>query len=102
MVTTVELSVRTVLPAASWIVAVRVRPPPEARSAVEPDRAILAAPPATTLKVIGLPLPGARLPEVALIVTEPARTPVTDRVATPLAAVAVPRPLTVPAPVATS
>ena len=39
--TTVELSAVTVLPAASWIVAVSTRVAPEARSAVEPVRTIV-------------------------------------------------------------
>ena len=41
--TTVVLSAVTVLPAASWIVAVRTRVAPEARSAVEPVRTMSAA-----------------------------------------------------------
>ena len=48
--TTVELSDVTVLPAASWIVAVRTRVAPEVRLAVEPVRTMSAAAPCTTVK----------------------------------------------------
>ena len=48
--TTVVLSEVTVLPAASWIVAVRTRVAPEVRLAVEPVRTIWAAAPWTTVK----------------------------------------------------
>ena len=95
-VTTVELSAVTVLPAASWIVAVRTRVAPEVRLAVEPVRAMSAAAPWTTVKAPRVPVvsPAA----VASIVTEPTRAPVIVLVATPAAAVAVPVPVTVPAP----
>ena len=95
-VTTVELSDVTVLPAASWIVAVTTRVVPEVRSAVEPVIAICVAAPWTTVKAPSVPVvsPAA----VASIVTEPTRTPVIVFVATPFAAVALPLPLTVPAP----
>src|SRR5438270_13283691 len=53
----------------------------------------------TTRKLIGLPGPSARVPEVARIVIGPGMSPVTVSVATPPAAVALPlRPLTVPVP----
>ena len=48
--TTVELSEVTVLPAASWIVAVRTRVAPEVRLVVAPVRAMSAAAPWTTVK----------------------------------------------------
>ena len=94
--TTVELSDVTVLPAASWIVAVSTRVAPEARSAVEPVKAIWVAAPWTTEKAPSVPVvsPAA----VASIVTEPARAPVIVLVATPLEAVALPVPVTVPTP----
>ena len=94
--TTVVLSETTVLPAASWIVAVSTRVVPEVRSAVEPVRAMSAAVPWTTLNEPSVPVvsPAA----VASIVTEPARTPVIVLVATPLEAVALPVPVTVPVP----
>ena len=93
---TVELSEVTVLPAASWIVAVSTRVAPEVRSAVEPLSAIWAAAPWTTVNAPSVPVvnPAA----VASIVTGPARTPVIVLVATPLEAVALPVPETVPAP----
>ena len=84
------------LPAASWIVAVRTRVAPEVRLAVEPVRTIWAAAPGTTVKAPRVPV--VRPAEVASIVTEPARTPVIVLVATPAAAVALPVPVTVPAP----
>ena len=95
-VTTVVLSAVTVLPAASWIVAVRTRVAPEVRLVVAPVSAIWAAAPWTTVKAPRVPVvsPAA----VASIVTEPTRAPVIVFVATPLAAVAVPVPVTVPAP----
>ena len=90
------LSPVTVLPAASRIVAVRTRVAPEVRLAVEPVSAMSAAAPWTTVKAPRLPVvsPAA----VASIVTEPTSAPVIVLVATPLAAVALPVPLTVPAP----
>ena len=94
--TTVELSDVTVLPAASWRVAVSTRVAPEVRFAVEPLSAIWVAAPGTTSNELRVPVvsPAA----VASIVTVPARTPVIVFVATPLEAVALPAPLTVPAP----
>ena len=93
--TEVLLSEVTVLPAASWIVAVSAWLSPDA---VEPEcvSAIWAAAPWTTVKAPSVPVvsPAA----VASIVTEPTRLPVIVLVATPLAAVALPVPLTVPAP----
>ena len=94
--TTVELSEVTVLPAASWIVAVRSRVAPEVRLAVEPLSAIWVAAPWTTVKAPSVPV--VRPPAVACIVTEPTSAPVIVFVATPEAAVAVPVPVTVPAP----
>ncbi len=94
--TTVELSEVTVLPAASFRVAVRMRVEPEARSAVEAVRSIWAAPPAVTVKAPRVPV--VRPIAVASIVTEPASWPVTAFDATPAEAVAVPVPVTVPAP----
>ena len=95
-VTTVVLSEVTVLPAASWIVAVSTRVAPEVRLVVAPVSAIWAAAPWTTVKAPSVPVvsPAA----VASIVTEPTSAPVIVLVATPLAAVAVPVPVTVPAP----
>ena len=49
-VTTVVLSAVTVLPAASWIVAVRTRVAPEVRLVVAPVSAIWVAAPWTTVK----------------------------------------------------
>ena len=94
--TTVELSEVTVLPAASWIVAVSTRVAPEVRFVVEPVRAIWVAAPWTTVKAPRVPVvsPAA----VASIVTEPTRAPVIVLVATPAAAVSLPVPVTVPAP----
>ena len=94
--TTVVLSEVTVLPAASWIVAVSTRVVPEVRSAVEPVRAIWVAAPWTTVKAPRVPVVSPV--EVASIVTEPAGAPVIVLVATPAAAVALPVPVTVPAP----
>ena len=95
-VTTVVLSAVTVLPAASWIVAVSTRVAPEARLAVEPVSAMWAAAPWTTVKAPRVPVvsPAA----VASMVTEPASAPVTSswrrrRRRSPL-----PVPVTVPAP----
>ena len=93
---TVELSEATVFPAASWIVAVSTRVPPEDRFAVEPLSAICVAAPWTMLNEPSVPV--ASPPAVASMVTGPARTPVTVFVATPPEAVAVPVPLTVPLP----
>ena len=95
-VMTVELSAVTVLPAASRIVAVRTRVAPEVRLAVEPVRTMSAAAPWTTVKAPSVPVVSPA--EVASIVTEPASAPVIVFVATPLAAVALPVPVTVPAP----
>ena len=94
--TTVVLSEVTVFPAASLIVAVRTRLPPEVRLAVEPVRTMSAAAPWTTVKAPSVPV--VRPPDVASIVTEPTSAPVTVLVATPLEAVALPVPVTVPAP----
>ena len=84
------------LPAASWIVAVSTRFEPEARSAVEPVSTICAAAPWTTVNAPSVPVVSPA--DVASIVTGPTSTPVTVFVATPLEAVALPVPLTVPAP----
>ena len=95
-VTTVVLSEVTVLPAASWIVAVSTRVAPEVRLVVAPVSAIWVAAPWTTVKAPSVPV--VRPAAVASIVTEPTSAPVIVLVATPLAAVAVPVPVTVPAP----
>ena len=95
-VTTVLLSPVTVLPAASRIVAVRTRVAPDVRFVVAPVRTMSAAGPWTTVKAPSVPVVRPRA--VASIVTEPTSAPVTVFVATPLAAVAVPVPVTVPAP----
>ena len=58
------------LPAASWIVAVRTRVAPEARFVVEPVSAIWVAAPWTTVKAPRVPV--VRPAAVASIVTEPA------------------------------
>ena len=92
--TTVVLSAVTVLPAASWIVAVRTRVAPEVRFVVEPVSAIWAAAPWTTVKEPSVPVVRPRA--VASMTTGPTRAPVIVLVATPLAAVAVPVPVTVP------
>ena len=55
-VTTVVLSEVTVLPAASWIVAVRTRVAPEVRLVVEPVSAIWVAAPWTTVKEPSVPV----------------------------------------------
>ena len=55
-VTTVVLSEVTVLPAASWIVAVRTRVAPEVRLVVEPVSTIWAAAPWTTVKAPSVPV----------------------------------------------
>ncbi len=93
--TEVVLSPVTTLPAASLIVAVSSRVEPEVRLAVEPETAIWAAAPWTTTKLI---VPVLRPEEVASTTTVPATSPVTVLVATPLDAVAFPRPVTVPSP----
>ena len=95
-VTTVELSLAIVLPAASWTVAVSSRVEPETRSVVAEVSPIWLAAPWTTVKAPRVPVvsPAA----VASIVTGPARAPVIVLVATPLVAVALPVPVTVPAP----
>ena len=67
--TTVVLSEVTVLPAASWIVAVRTRVAPEVRLAVEPVRTMSAAAPWTTVNAPRVPV--VRPVAVASIVTEP-------------------------------
>ena len=95
-VTTVVLSDVTVLPAASWRVAVSTRVAPEVRLAVEPVCRIWVAAPWTTVKAPSVPV--VRPVAVASIVTEPTSTPVIVFVATPAVAVAVPVPVTVPAP----
>ena len=94
--TEVVLSAVTVFPAASCTVAVRTRVGPEARFAVAPVSASCAAAPWTTVKAPRVPVVSPL--EVACIETVPARTPVTVLVATPLEAVAVPVPQTVPVP----
>ena len=94
--TTVVLSEVTVLPAASWIVAVSTRVAPEVRLVVAPVSAIWVAAPWTTVKAPSVPV--VRPAAVASIVTEPTRAPVIVFVATPEAAVALPVPVTVPAP----
>ena len=96
--TTVELSEVTVLPAASWIVAVRTRVAPEVRVAVEPVSAIWVAAPWTMVNAPSVPVVSPVA--VASIVTEPTSWPVIVLVAMPAVAVAFPAPLTVPAPVA--
>ena len=95
-VTTVVLSEVTVLPAASWIVAVSTRVAPEVRLAVEPVSTISAAAPWTTVKAPSVPV--VRPAAVASIVTEPTSAPVIVFVATPLDGGALPVPVTVPAP----
>ena len=94
--TTVELSEVTVLPAASWIVAVRTRVAPEVRFAVEPVSEIWLAAPWTTVKAPRVPVVSPA--DVASIVTEPASWPVIVFAATPAEAVSLPAPVTVPAP----
>ncbi len=68
---------------------------PLVRFVVDEVTASLLAAPGTTVNVV---VSSARLPLCAVIVTEPARTPVTVFVAIPLEAVAAPVPLTDPAP----
>ena len=67
--TTVVLSEVTVLPAASFSVAVRTRLAPEARLVVAPVRTMSAAAPWTTVKAPRVPV--VRPAEVASMVTEP-------------------------------
>ena len=95
-VTTVVLSEVTVLPAASWIVAVSTRVAPEVRLVTAPVSEICVAAPWTTVKEPSVPV--VRPPAVASITTAPTSTPVIVFVATPFVTVAVPVPLTVPAP----
>src|SRR4051812_10956631 len=93
--TEVVLSLSTRLPAASRISTVRVRLAPEIdrKGVVQGHRG--AAGRWTMVKVVLSPVsPVAEAP----MGIEPARTPVTDLEATPLTAVAEPRPLTVPVP----
>ena len=75
---------------------------PAVRFAVEPASAILLAAPATTLNVIGFPVPATNAPPdpvaEAVILIDPGALPVTVSVATPADAVADPRPVTVPLP----
>ncbi len=54
--TTVVLSEVTVLPAASWIVAVRTRVAPDVRLAVAPVSSIWPAAPWTTVKAPSVPV----------------------------------------------
>ena len=84
------------LPAASRSVAVSTRVVPEARFAVEPVRTMSAAAPWTTVNAPSVPVVSP--PAVASIVTDPTSAPVIVFVATPPDAVAVPVPVTVPAP----
>ena len=95
---TVVPVVGTVLPAASLRVAVRVRATPAMRSDVAADRLTCVAPPATTPKVRVLLLTADGEVIEERTVTLPTTPPVASRVATPLVVLAVPRPLTVPAP----
>ena len=95
-VTTVVLSPVTVLPAASRIVAVSTRVAPEVRLVTAPVSEICVAAPWTTVKEPSVPV--VRPPAVASMTTAPTSWPVIVLVATPLAAVAVPVPVTVPAP----
>ena len=95
-VTTVVLSPVTVLPAASWIVAVRTRVAPEVRLVVAPLSAIWVAAPWTTVKEPRVPVVSPVA--AACMTTGPTSAPVIVLVATPFVAVAVPVPVTVPAP----
>ena len=94
--TTVVLSAVTVLPAASWIVAVSTRVAPEVRLVTRRVSEICVAAPWTTVKEPSVPV--VRPPAVASMTTAPTSTPVIVFVATPFVTVAVPVPLTVPAP----
>ena len=67
--TTVVLSEVTVLPAASWIVAVSTRVAPEVRLVVAPRERDLAAAPWTTVKAPSVPVVSP--PAVASMTTEP-------------------------------
>ena len=75
----------------------------EFRSVVAPLSASFVALPATTLNVIGFPVPAANAPlepvAEAVIVTGPTTLPVTVNVATPATAVLEPRPVTLPPPI---
>ncbi len=93
--TEVELSVVRRLPAASRTSAVMSRVAPEARLPVALVIVRWSAAPATTVKVV---VSSVSEPEWAVSVIEPARTPVTVSVATPLTAAVVVRPVTVPVP----
>ena len=68
-VTTVVLSAVTVLPAASWIVAVSTRVAPEVRFVVEPLSTICVAAPWTTVKEPSVPV--VRPAAVASMMTGP-------------------------------
>ncbi len=94
-VTEVELSLVTTLSAASRTSAVSVRAAPDARLVVALVTFRWSAAPGTTVKVV---VSEVRPAAEAVIVIEPAVWPVTESEATPLAAVAAPRPLTVPPP----
>jgi hypothetical protein len=76
---------------------------PDARVVVTPLNASFVAVPATTVKVMGFPVPAVNAPPepvaVAVIVIDPGRFPVTVSVATPATAVLDPNPVTLPAPV---
>ena len=71
--TLVELSPVTTLPLASWTSAVMSRVEPLLRSAVELVMTSFAGAPATTANVV---VSSARLPLCAVMVTEPASSPV--------------------------
>src|SRR5207248_2470421 len=94
-VTEVELSDVTTLSAASCTSAVRVRDEPDARLAVDEVTTSFVALPGVTVKVV---VPDVRPVALAVTVIEPATAPVTLFEATPLDAVAVPSPVTVPEP----
>ena len=74
----------------------RTRVAPDARFVVEPERTTWATEPGTTVKVSVLL--SERPLALAVIVTLPASAPVRVLVATPAAAVALPSPVTEPAP----
>ena len=94
-VTRVVLSLVSRLPPASRISTVSVRVFPAARSAVELVKTRRFAAPGTMPNMVESE---ASVLAVAVIVTEPASAPATSFDAMPLAAVADPRPVTVPAP----
>ena len=95
-VTTVVLSAVTVLPAASWIVAVSTRVAPEVRLVVAPVSAIWAAAPWTTVKAPSVPVVR---PRRGGLHDDGADERAGDRLGgDAAAAVAVPVPVTVPAP----